>query len=183
MGFPRIDNLIEHWATIYKPIQHDPRKGAKARRFFRFNSLPESQDIGTKFNTAKTPLCGIVTQFDGVSRGKLLELTVVVYVFTKQLAPVSSTSDNEISAADAKIYGAEIINDLWVWLREQKRTHGTNPKDELYWLAGMDLDNIEICSEDRHYNGWWPTFICLKCQVPRQTCSEATKYLPLAEEG
>jgi len=176
MAFPRIDNLVEQWAISYKPIQHDPTKGSKQKRFFRFNSLPEAQDIGNKFATATTPLAGVVTQFDGVSSGKLLRLTIVIYIFTKQSAQVSNSSDNEVSAADAKVYGAEICNDLWIWLSEKKKEN-SNPKDELYWLKGLDLDNIQICNEDRHYNGWWPTFLALKMDVPRQTCSDESKYV------
>jgi hypothetical protein len=177
MSFPRIDNLIEQWATSYKPIQHDPAKGSKQKRFFRFNSLPESQDIGNRFNTATTPLSGVVTQFDSVSVGRFLQLTVVVYVFTKQQAQVSNSSDNELAAADAKIYGAEILNDLWIWLQERKKEVSPSPQNDNYWLRGMDLDNIQICSEDRHYNGWWPTFLMLKVSIPRQTCSDVTKYI------
>jgi hypothetical protein len=176
MNFPRIDNLIEQWATLYTAISHNPARGSKQKRFFRFNSLPENQELGTKFNTATTPLAGVVTQFDGVSSGKFLQLTVVVYVFTKQAAAVSNTSDNELTATDAKIYGAEILNDLWTWLGEKKKQASGNPKSEDYWMRGMNLDQIQICSEDRHYNGWWPTFLMLKVDVPRQTCSDKTKY-------
>lgn len=175
--FPRIDNLIEHWAAIYEPIQHDPTRGSKKKRFFRFNSLPESQDIGTKFNTATTPLAGIVTQFDASSSGKFLTLIVVVYIFTKQSAPVSNTADNETAAADAKTYGAEICNDLWIWLREKKDKASSSPKSEDYWMKGMNLDSIQICNEDRHFNGWWPTFLALKVDIPRQTCSNPNKYI------
>ena len=177
MQFPRIDNLIEQWAIIYKPICHDPAKGSRQKRFFRFNSLPENQDVGTKFNTSTTPLAGVVTQFDGVSSGKLLQLSVVAYIFTKQSAPVSNTSADELSAADAKIYGVEICNDLWVWLQEQKKNASSNPKDESHWMKGMNLDSIQIGNEARHYNGWWPTFLMFKVDIPRQTCIESNKYV------
>lgn len=174
--FPRIDNLIEEWATLYKPISHDPTRGSKQKRFYRFNSLPESQDIGTRFNTATTPLAGIVTQFDGVSTGKFLQLAVVAYIFVKQSAPVSNTADNELSAAEAKIYGAEICNDLWIWLQEKKRKANPSPKGEDYWLKGMNLDQIQIGNEDRHYNGWWPAFLMFKIDIPRETCIDKDKY-------
>ena len=45
MAFPRIDNVIEQWATIYKPISHDPTRGSKQKRFFRFNSFADSADF------------------------------------------------------------------------------------------------------------------------------------------
>ena len=174
--FPRIDNLIEEWATHYTDISHDPTKGSKQKRFFRFNSLPESQEIGMKFNAATTPLAGVVTAIESVSTGNLLQLTVVAYVFIKQSAPVSNTSENELSAADAKIYGAEICNDLWIWLQEQKKKASPSPKSEDYWMRGMNLDRIQICNEDRHYNGWWPTFLLFKVDIPRRTCSDPSKY-------
>ena len=177
MGFPRIDNLIEQWATIYKPILHDPKKGSKQRRFFRFDSLDKAIDVTSSFTGFKTPVCGVVTQFDGMSRGKLMELEVIVFIFTKQAAPRSNASDAELTAADAKYLGADIANDLWVWLREQKRLHGTSPKDEMYWLNGMDLDNIAIMSYPVMLNDWWPTTLEIKLNVPRQTCVDESKYL------
>lgn len=176
MAFPRIDNLIERWASVYKPISHDPTRGSKQRRFFRFDSLEKAIDVTSSFAGVKTPVAGIVTQFDGVSHGKLMELEVVVFVFTKQVAPRSNATDAELSAVDAKYWGADIANDLWVWLREQKRQHGSDPKDELYWLNGLDLDNIGIMSYPVMLNDWWPTTLEMKVQVPRKTCSDTSKY-------
>jgi len=177
MNFPRIDNLIEHWAEIYKPIMHCPLKGAKARRFFRFDSIETAQDITKQFTTFRTPVVGIVTQFDGVSHGSLMELEVIVFVFTKQLAPRSDTSGAEIAAADAKYFGAEIMNDLWIWLCDQKRRAPKDPKHHLHWLNGLDTDNIAIMSYPVMLNDWWPTTLELKVKVPRQTCVDESKYV------
>lgn len=161
----------------YKPIQHDPTRGSKKRRFFRFDSLDAALDVTKQFTTFSTPVAGIVTQFDGVSHGRLMELEVVVFAFTKQGAPQSDTGKSELAAAEAKAMGAEICNDLWVWLMEQKRLTPKNPQEELYWLHGMDLDNVAIMTYPVFLNGWWATSLELKVEVPRQTCVDKGKYL------
>lgn len=176
MDFPRIDDLVEKWASTYTPIKHDPKKGSKQKRFYRFNSLEETQELLMKLNVQTTPVAGIVTQNDGVSVGKFLRMTVAVYVFTKQKAQVSDTAANEKAAADAKIYGVEILNDLWTWLKYKKDHASKSPKSDEYWMQGMDLDKIQICNEDRQHNGWWPTFLMLKVDIPRQTCVDWSKY-------
>lgn len=176
MAFPRIDNLIEQWAIAYKPISHDPTRGSKQRRFFRFDSLDKAIDVTSQFTTFKTPVCGIVTQFDGLSRGKLMEMEIAIFIYTKQLSPRSDAQGAELAAADAKMLGADICNDLWIWLSEQKKANERNPKSELYWLRGLDIDNVNIMSFPVMLNDWWPTTLELKCQVPRQTCIDASKY-------
>lgn len=174
--FPRIDNLIEQWATNYKPISHDPMRGSKQKRFFRFDSLEKAIDVTSQFNSFKTPASGIVTQFDGMSKGKLMEMEVVVFVYVKQSVPRSDAQGAERAAVDAKMMGADICNDLWIWLSEKKKEAGNNPKGEYYWMNGLDLDSIAIMSYPVMLNDWWPTTLELKVKVPRQTCSDSSKY-------
>ena len=181
--FPRIDNLIEQWATVYKPISHDPCKGSKQRRFFRFDSLEKALDITSQFTGFKSPVSGIVTQFDGVSRGKLMELEVIVFVFTKQLSPRSDANGAEIAATDAKWYGAEMCNDLWIWLTEKKKSVANDTKNELYWLTGLDTDSVKILSYPVMLNDWWPTMLEVKVKVPRQLCSDESKYTSKKQKG
>ena len=176
MAFPRIDNLIEQWAIIYKPISHDPTRGSRNKRFFRFDNLDKAIDVTSQFTTFKTPVCGIVTQFDGMSRGKLMEMEVVVFVFVKQSVPRSDIQGAELAAVDAKMIGADICNDLWIWLSEQKKKAGNDPKGEYYWLNGLDLDSIAIMSYPVMLNDWWPTTLEMKVKVPRRTCSDSSKY-------
>ncbi|MBR1377963.1 MAG: hypothetical protein IJ557_02410 [Bacteroidaceae bacterium] len=175
--FPRIDNLIEQWATQYRPIAHIPQKGSKQRRFFRFDSLDKAIDMTSQFAAMKGPVAGIVTQFDGMSRGNLIELEVVVFIFTKQSTPRSDAQGAELAAVDAKMEGADICNDLWIWLSEKKREVGNNTKHENYWLRGLDLDSIAIMSYPVMLNDWWPTSLEIKVKIPRQTCSDASKYI------
>lgn len=175
--FPRVDNLIERWASIYKPIQHDPTKGSKARRFFRFDSLEKALGVTSQFTTFKTPVVGVVTQFDGVSHGKLMELEVIVFVFTKQLVPRSDAAVAELAASDAKYFGADICNDLWVWLCEQKKQSDSGRSSEDRWLTGLDTDNVAIMSYPVMLNDWWATSLELKVQVPRQKCVDKGKYI------
>lgn len=174
--FPRIDNLIEQWAINYKDISHDSAMGSKKKRFYRFDSLEQAIDITSQFTTFKTPVCGIVTQFDGVSAGRLMELEVIIFAFTKQAVPRSDIKSAELAAVAAKNYGADILNDLWIWLSDQKKEVGTSTTHPNAWLRGLDTDNVSIVSYPVMLNDWWPTMMEMKCSVTRQTCSDVTKY-------
>lgn len=60
----RLDNLLEDWATRYKPLSHDPAEGTKHKTFYRIDRLGGDNGFARNFNTAPSPCMAFPTSID-----------------------------------------------------------------------------------------------------------------------
>lgn len=171
----RVDNYMERWAQIYKPIQHNPAKGSNNKRFFRMDSILRIEEFAASIAKTKSPCMGVVTQFEATLDGaqaRFIRYTHRIFFFVKQTAPsVSQGIIDELAATEAKAEGQEMAFDLLAYLENDKKT---NPD-----LKGLDFDTATVFSVPQKFSGWWPTEFVIEQLVPRNLCVNPEKYVSL----
>lgn len=170
----RIDNYLEKWAQIYKPISHDPTRGSRDKRFYRIDSIFKLESFAANISLAKSPSMLVVTQMDGELDGqssKFIRYTHRVFFMVKQVSAsgLSGVID-EVGAADAKAEGQLLGQDLLAWLMHDYKE---NKNKE---LAGLDFSTATIFSVPEKFNDWWGTEVTIEHLVPRNLCVSNEKY-------
>lgn len=168
----RVDNYLEQWAQVYKPISHDPTRGSRDKRFYRMDSITRLEEFLANMAQAKSPSMAVVTQMDGAVEGssnKFMRYTHRIFFMVKQTDTNALRSViDELGAADAKAEGQELAQDLLAWFYEDK-----NKNKE---LAGLDFSTATVFSVPQKFNGWWPTELVIEHVVPRDLCINKEKY-------
>lgn len=169
----RMDEYLERWAEIYKPISHKPNAGSKEKRFYRIDSITSIPSFAANLINAKSPSLGYVTQVDGTLGGqseKFIHLTHRVFVFVKQQGvSLQNGVTEELAATEAKLLGSEIAQDLLAYCYHDKKSGN---KD----LDGIDFKGSVIFTTPQQFNGWWPTELTFNQIVSRNLCVNPEKY-------
>ena len=66
-----LKEIIEEWATKYKPMQHTPGTTGKNKRFFLFDNIVSIPSFMSKLPDVKSPCVGYEFAQDGTIRGGL----------------------------------------------------------------------------------------------------------------
>lgn len=170
----RLDNYLEQWAQVYKPISHDPTRGSRDKRFYRMDSITRLEEFTANLTQAKSPSMAVVTQMDGAVEGssnKFMRYTHRIFFMVKQTDTNALRGViDELGAADAKAEGQELAQDLLAWFYEDK------DKNKNKELAGLDFSTATVFSVPQKFNGWWPTELVIEHVVPRDLCINKEKY-------
>lgn len=170
----RLDNLIEEWATKYKPLSHSmaAEATAKDKSFWRIDTLNESNEFVARSTVAKSPCVAVSTLVDAQvcrTNRSMVEYDHTIYVLIKQTsASTTKSRTDELQAAQLKADADDIIQDLLAWLGEKKRT--------MKALSGLELDKAEWATIPVKYNNWWVCGLAIPVIVPRRTCVLAERY-------
>lgn len=171
----RMDNYLEKWAMMYKPVSHDPTKGAKGKRFYRIDAITSIPSFVANLINAKSPSIGYITQIDATLTGneeKFLVLEHRVFVFVKQAGTtLQNGAVEEVAAAEAKAEGMEVAQDLLAYIKKDKRN---NKNTELE--GQIDYKGASIFTTPQQFNGWWPTELVFSQIIPRKLCIDNEKY-------
>nr|DAZ81153.1 MAG TPA: hypothetical protein [Caudoviricetes sp.] len=145
----RFDNLLEKWATNFKPISHNPEGGAAGKRFFRIDGPEQLESILTSIVNIKTPIMGYITQIAGVGiEGKdgLMEYAHRVFIFVYHR--IQNNYREDIDIMESKVCGVEIAEKLIAYLRKLKKE---NPE-----YRGLRLEDSALLTYPVRFGNWYP---------------------------
>lgn len=175
----RMDNYLEKWSMIYKPISHNPEKGSEGKRFYRIDDIEHLAPLIANLPSAKSPSLAYVTRFEGDLAGtgnKLMSVDYYIFILVKQQGTnIQNGVVEEVAAMDAKMEGVEIAQDLLAYMQNDYRKN--NNKD----IGGIDMDKVAIFNTPRQLNGWWPTAFCFSKLMSRNLCVNKEKYESVLE--
>ena len=60
----RLDNLLEQWATVYRPLSHTPGAKSDHRTFFRIGMIDQNSEFIRNFATTPSPAMAYATHID-----------------------------------------------------------------------------------------------------------------------
>ena len=198
----RLDNILEDWAEIYKPLSHDRRGDICDRTFFRIESINNNNEFVQNFNKVSSPCMAYSTLVDGSlrrSNSKFISYRHVIYFLVQQKAPRTRSRtivNDSIEATEARYDADDLVQDLLAFLFELKAaarqvTNGTVSQstsdivaefignlttDELQGIAGLQLEEAEWGTLPMKYNGWWICGLEIEQTVPRNLCVVREKY-------
>lgn len=195
----KLDDVLERWAIIYEPMQHNPSLAAKPEdlAFFRIDRLELENAFTRTFNLLKKPCLCQAINFDSQLDEKRPRLALYhhqLYFCQKQYGGPNYMQE-EKAAADTKYDINEMVLDLIGFLFAlQDAAEGKSfPKDtpqsvrdlftnlsdeERRGIKGLQMNQTEWWSVPRFKNGWWIMGVELWSLDTTQLCIRPTRYIP-----
>lgn len=183
----RLDNFLEYWATIYKPLSHDPSAKSKHKTFYRIDRLGGDNEFARNFNTAPSPCMAFPTSIDA-EMGKNAKQIVYHHGFYFMVKQSSATNgklnrQSDLDAADCKAELDDLAQDLLAWLYAERK-RATDPatlkdytQEEQIALKGLALEEAKWWSVPELYNGWWVLGIEFDRTESRNLCVNPEDYI------
>jgi len=174
MSIFRIDNYLERWAQIFKPLSHDPAQGSKNKSFYRMDSIHRLEEFAVNLTRAKSPSLCVVTQMDGSASndtgGKMVYTHRIFFAVRQEAADLSQGIINEVAAADAKAEGQELAQSLLAYMKNDKVKNGN--KD----LKALNMGSVAIITVPQKFNGWWFTELIIEHLIAKDFCVNPEDY-------
>ena len=161
-----ISNVLEHWATIYKPLSHRPDTGRlEDQSFFRIRYIDLENIFQRNANIIHSPcmLYSVVTTGEMAS-AKRTRVSHQVWILAK-LKDTAQTLGrfDGVKLERLSIEITEYCEDLISWLLEVKRTGKCPVTDRTFAedsqlkaeLTAVDTDSINYGLVADIYNGQW----------------------------
>lgn len=151
----RLDNILEHWATLYAPLSHDTDPAAKHRTFFRISMIDANSEFVRNFATTPSPAMAYSTHYNaemGEQNSNVIRYRHAIYFMAKQQSGTLSktAATNDLAATEARFYTDELAQDLIAVLKALKSmANGKSlskeqcdglPSDMIAWLQSTAAD-------------------------------------------
>ena len=195
-----IDDILEKWAIIYEPMQHNPSAAAKPedRAFFLIDRMELENAFTRVFNLLKRPCLCYAVNYDSVLDEQKPRFALnhdQLYICAKQKGSDPNYMQDERAARDAKRSLNEMTLDLIAFLYSLQDAidgHSFAPDtpqpildifasltdEDRRGIKGLRLAQTAWWSTPRYKNGWWIMGIELYGLDPRPLCNKPTHYLP-----
>lgn len=188
----RLDDILEKWAVIYRPLSHDPSAKSKHRTYFRISMINEQSYFVRNYNTQPSPSMAYATHVDAdmAVNPKFITYQHFVYMLVKQQNdPQKNTATDEIAATEARYECDELVQDLIAFLDHLKAAANNGctemsiaghtfpiTKDIRQGLRGLQLEKAHWGTLPTHYNGWQICGLTLDQLCPRDLCIVSSHY-------
>lgn len=184
----KLYQIIEQWAQLYKPIQHNP-DSKKDCAFYLIDSINKENGFVRNHNTCKSPCVAFSTVIDAQVPNSLRSISYqyVIYLLARQPASTQSLKKiartDEETATDIKLELDGYVRELLNYLSDIRRT-GRNPitreaydSETLAQLNGLQLDKAMWGSLPERYESWWIVGLQLDLILPNSRCVNAENYI------
>lgn len=160
-----ISNILEHWATIYKPLSHKPEGALFEQSFFRIRYIDLENIFSRNANIIHSPcMLQSVTSTGELKGTRQVEVSHQVWMLSKVKDSAQTLGRFDgLKLEQAANDLVEYCEDLVSWLLEVKRT-GKCPitnrsfADDAQLLAelkAIDADSISYGVVPDLYSGQW----------------------------
>ena len=196
----RLDNILEHWATVYRPLSHTSGAKSDHRTFFRLSMIDGNNFFTRNFATMTdvTNAMGYATHIDAemaAQNPKAVSYRHVIYFMVKQEAGTLSktAATDEQAATEARFIADDMVQDLLAFLLALKGVAGgkTPPADDTVLsgfsaeittetregLRGLQLDQAHWGTLPVMLNGWQICGLTIEQITPRRLCLTPSRYI------
>lgn len=193
----RLDNILEKWATIYKPLSHSMAAKAKPqdKSFFRIDRLDVENEWSRNQNMLDHPVLLFSTAVDAeISRQKSKTISYAwgMFIAVRQKSVNNAAAD--LDAFECKMRLNDMVIDLMAFLYDlQSFCSGSSwrtetpqavrdigehlTSDERQQVRGMRLDESRWWSTPKYLSGWWLMGIEFEQLDPRLLCVNPNRYI------
>lgn len=178
----RFDEILERWATAYKPISHRADPTQKHTAFYRINTINADSQFVRNFAQACSPAMAYATLVDAHQQ----ENNTVVYVHTiyflvkqRSQGMGKTAIQDDMEATECKYMANGYVLDLLAFLRQMKAKAQRGEladKEAARCLRGFNLDTAEWATIPMKYNGWWICGLTLEQTVTEPQCIVSERY-------
>lgn len=132
----RLDNLLETWAILYRPLSHEKGRDSKHRTFFRISMITENSEFVRNINTTPSPAMAYATHIDAEmaqQTTRAISYRHVIYFMVRQApgGPSRNLATDEDAATEARFETDQMVQDLLAFLYALKAlAGGKTPQDK-----------------------------------------------------
>lgn len=155
--------FVEHWATIYKPMQHVPGETSRNKRFFMTNDYLSMVDFAKRLPVNETPSVVMENNMEGQLDDVVDNPEYVIYFMVK-----SSDMNDSRQVLAAKTEAKEHMLRFVSYL---KMKSDSNPDVENYSVSPRYQTVGPI------YNGWYGVMITVSLQSVVSQCVAKDDYV------
>lgn len=203
----RLDNILERWASLYRPLHHD---AVQHPSFFRIGMIDGQSYFVRNFSKMGGCCMAYATHIDAElaqQNPKLISYRHVIYFMVKQEAGNLSKTQltDELGATEARFRTDQMVQDLLAVLFMLKSLCGGKsippdtaaalPQDMQQFLRhisadaqyheglrGLQLDSAHWGTLPAALNGWQLCGLTIEQLTPRQLCINAERYVSVSGE-
>ena len=161
-----ISNVLEHWATIYKPLSHNPTsKKLEEQSFFRIRYIDLENIFSRNANIVHSPcmLYSVLSTGEFQSAGKMMVSHQVWFLTKVKDSPQTLGRYDGAKTEQASVDLMEYCKDLVSWMVEVKRkgvcpVTGRSFADDpviMSELQSIDISTISCGLIGELYSGQW----------------------------
>ena len=161
-----ISNVLEHWATIYKPLSHNPTsKKLEEQSFFRIRYIDLENIFSRNANIVHSPcmLYSVLSTGEFQSAGKMMVSHQVWFLTKVKDSPQTLGRYDGAKTEQASVDLMEYCKDLVSWMVEVKRkgacpVTGRSFADDpviMSELQSIDISSISCGLIGELYSGQW----------------------------
>ena len=161
-----ISNVLEHWATIYKPLSHNPTsKKLEEQSFFRIRYIDLENIFSRNANIVHSPcmLYSVLSTGEFQSAGKMMVSHQVWFLTKVKDSPQTLGRYDGANIEQASVDLMEYCKDLVSWMVEVKRkgacpVTGRSFADDpviMSELQSIDISTISCGLIGELYSGQW----------------------------
>lgn len=161
-----ISNVLEHWATIYKPLSHNPTsKKLEEQSFFRIRYIDLENIFSRNANIVHSPcmLYSVLSTGEFQSSGKMMVSHQVWFLTKVKDSPQTLGRYDGVKIEQASADLMEYCKDLVSWMVEVKRkgvcpVTGRSFADDpviMSELQSIDISSISCGLIGELYSGQW----------------------------
>ena len=161
-----ISNVLEHWATIYKPLSHDPTsKKLEEQSFFRIRYIDLENIFSRNANIVHSPcmLYSVLSTGEFQSAGKMMVSHQVWFLAKVKDSPQTLGRYDGAKIEQTSVDLMEYCKDLVSWMVEVKRkgvcpVTGRSFADDpviMSELQSIDISSISCGLIGELYSGQW----------------------------
>lgn len=197
----RLDNVLERWAELYRPLRHD---AAVRKTFFRISMIDAQSYFVRNFATQPSPCMAYATHIDAdmaKQNAKQASYRHVIYFLCKQQNAQGKTDvTDEDAATEARFYTDQMVQDLlaflWAVKDEANGKHLSAQEQQMVPKAvqqfvtataadpqyregfrGMQLDGAHWGTMPTQMNGWQLCGLTIEQISPRVLCLNQERYV------
>lgn len=158
-------DFVEHWAEIYKPMQHIRGKNSKNERFFLTDTYMGLSDFMTNVQPQKSPCVIMETNLEGNLTEQFDTPRYTIYFMVR--------SDRMVDGREAKEAKSEAKEHMLKFFTYLKHRQDMGMFD----VRNIKLENTDYQTIGPLYNGWYGVTITLQDVESIDRCISYEDYL------
>lgn len=161
----RFDKIVEEWASVYKPMQHDAEVN---RRYFNFDSIVSIPQFAGQMDINRSPAVGFEFHKEGtITGGKVLPVYTIYFLVRTETDDPTNKDMSADAVAEAEIHAHKFL--AWLYQKQQKDSQ----------FRELDLKNIDYGTIGPMLNNWYALFIQINDveQINQYRCVDSNDYV------
>lgn len=159
------DDFVEHWAEIYRPMQHLPGKTSKNKRFFLTDTFMGMVDFMTAIRPEQSPCVIMESNIEG-ELSELYDTPEYTLYFMVRSEDMSDGVGARRSKREAKVHMKKFMAYL-----KNKQDAGCHT------VRNVDVNRVRYQTIGPMYDGWYGITITLNDVTSLNNCVDNNDYL------